>query len=160
MCDLYWLYKLCKFEVHWSIFYQHDIINMINMSYCGKSHWNGVYVKSRLLTKFKFTRERLDWFCSECTFIGSRYMTQGPGIECLGFIHRYMYFDNIDFGLETYKSRYSHGERFFGLGATIFFGRGGGNEFPKVPRQYFCYSLFDDQIFYVPPPELQCWRNM
>ena len=38
-------------------------INMINMGYCGKSHWNGV--KSRLLTKFKFSQERLGGFCSE-----------------------------------------------------------------------------------------------
>ena len=38
-------------------------INMINMSYCGKSHWKGV--KSRLLTKFKLSQERLGGFCSE-----------------------------------------------------------------------------------------------
>ena len=35
-------------------------------------------------------------------------------------------------------------------GATIFFGMG-GHEFPKVPRQYFCDPLFDDQKFYDPP---------
>ena len=38
-------------------------INMINMSYCGKSHWNEV--KSTLLTKFQVSQERLGGFCSE-----------------------------------------------------------------------------------------------
>ena len=27
----------------------------------------------------------------------------------------------------------------------------GGHEFPKVPRQYFCDPLFDDQKLYNPP---------
>ena len=43
-------------------------------------------------------------------------------------------------------------------GATIFFEMG-GHEFPKVSRQYF-ETPFDDQKFYDPPPELQCWKNM
>ena len=48
-CDLYWL--LCKFQVHWTILnLKLCFINMINKSYCDKSHWNGV--KSSLLTKF------------------------------------------------------------------------------------------------------------
>ena len=41
-----------------------------------------------------------------------------------------------------------------------FLWNGGGHEFPKVHRQCFCDPLFDDQKFYDPPPELQCWRNM
>ena len=46
----YWL--LCKFHVHWSAssLKLQCFINMINMSYCGKSHWNGV--KLSPLTKF------------------------------------------------------------------------------------------------------------
>ena len=45
-------------------------------------------------------------------------------------------------------------------GATIFFGMGGVMNFWKYLSIIFVTPLFDDQKFYDPPSELQCWRNM